>query len=712
MKRFLIGAVIGLFIIVGGVWLFFYRGFYLDLNPDAPLCVPFHTQEQQIQVMDAEGVYQTIELRGVDMISSMPGQYASDFEPQEEDYLRWLTHIGEMGANMVRVYTLMDDDFYNALYQYNTAHREFIYLLQGIEVSDEANNSKYTAFDTSFMGNLIHDGKAAVDIIHGRKMTFSNDPDGGGKYLKDISPWVIGYVVGHEWNADTIAYTDNSDYRSSEYHGTYFSTDENASRFESMLAKVMDAVTEYESDKYKTQRLMGFNSAPDIDFLEYEEVYARQLNKYAYVDPEHIKAQESLLSGYFAAYRLFDFCDNFSNYLSEEQRGELAPFLENIDTDRSYGGYLDLLGAYHTMPVVAAGYGFSSSRGAVSIGALPLTEAEQGERLVSVWEDAMDAGWAGVSISAWQDAWERRSWNTAFATELSQNYLWHDLQTNGQNYGLMSFDPGTEPVCVIDGLTEEWKTDTPVLEHGNMSLYVRYDQRGMYLLIQGQGVGKDTPLYLPMDISGELGSTYCEEPELFFERACDFLLCLDGTANTRLLVQERYDALRENFNREIGKEDPFISWPKQDSSRFVSIGMALSNPNVIDHPELLSAEDFQKQKALGVWETGRLRHGNGDPNAETFDSLADFCFGEDCVEIRIPWLLINVADPTGMRIHQDYYEHYGVETKYVSNIWLGLGTGEDEILMTTVDTGAWKFKLVWRERLKQSYYVVQSHWKK
>ena len=35
--------------------------------------------------------------------------------------------------------------------------------------------------------------------------------------------------------------------------------------------------------------------------------------------------------------------------------------------------------------------------------------------------------------------------------------------------------------------------------------------------------------------------------------------------------------------------------------------------------------------------------------------------GDGFVEIKIPWQLLNFADPTKMYIHDDYYEVYGVE---------------------------------------------------
>lgn len=44
------------------------------------------------------------------------------------------------------------------------------------------------------------------------------------------------------------------------------------------------------------------------------------------------------------------------------------------------------------------------------------------------------------------------------------------------------------------------------------------------------------------------------------------------------------------------------------------------------------------------------------------DTLADFCYGDDCVEVRLPWLLINMGDPSNSLVHRDYYVCHGVES--------------------------------------------------
>ena len=73
-----------------------------------------------------------------------------------------------------------------------------------------------------------------------------------------------------------------------------------------------------------------------------------------------------------------------------------------MDTERFGNGYVQLLNAYHTMPVLVASYGFSTARGAVSTEG-PMNEQEQGERLVAAYEDFLSAGCAGAVVSTWQD---------------------------------------------------------------------------------------------------------------------------------------------------------------------------------------------------------------------------------------------------------------------------------------------------------------------
>lgn len=715
MKKFLCGAVILFLIILAGFYAMFYGGIYIDLRPNAPVQARYCTDGASILIRGDSGDYEPFFIKGVDLSASMPGQYAANFAPTEEDYLRWLKEIGEMGANTIRVYTVMDDDFYNAFYTYNTTEGEPLYLLQGLLVSDSANTGSADAYSDDFFQRLTNDGMDAVDIIHGRKIINTNEMGGSGRYFHDISDWVLGYLVGQDWNAPTVAYTDHRSVHPRSYNGVYFTTSDDSSPFEAMLAQIMDRLIVYETKKYKTQRLISFINDPRNDPFEYEISYAKQLNKYSCIDAEHILPTDQLLSGYFASYHLYDFCDSFTQYLSEDQKEKLSALLPGIDTQSAYGGYLQLLSAYHTMPVVAAGYGFSTSRGAVMNNRAPLTETEQGNALMEIYQEAVDAEWSGVFLSTWQDTWERRTWNTAFCTVLTQNYLWHDLQSDGQNYGIMAFDPGeAERTCTIDGKLNEWSGEDILFTEEGRTLSVKTDAEGIYLMVQADDL-RENILYLLLDTTQESGSKDINLPEfsgqLSCERAADFVLCLHGTDDTRLLVQERYDALRENFLTEITGENPFVDFPEADSPNFVSIGMALQNLTLIDETVVTTAEEAQRLRALGIWETGKLVHGNGDPDSEDYYSLSDFCFGEDCVEIRLPWLLLNVGDPSSMQVHSDYYQNFGVHTHQVEEFWIGLGDGSERISMTPQAMTGYLTLPSWHERLKKSYYIIQGQWK-
>lgn len=689
--------------------LVYVQGFYLPFSDAASPAVPFACQGKELMYLAEDGTYQPFAMRCVELSASMPGFYASEYAAGQEDYLRWLDAIAAMGANTVKVRSIMDDDFYNALYAYNTSHEAPLYLLQALQVTDAANDGYKDAFSDGFLDTLQKDGRAVVDVIHGRRtILLPSRGNGSGHYTHDVSPWVLGFVVGDTWSTDTVAYTDHTLLHTEPYAGTYFSAAPGSTPFEWVLAQVMDAIVSYETNKYAVQRPVGFSSSPDTDFLEYDDNYAVQLKKYSSIDAQNVQPQPANRAGTFAAYRLYDFCEDFSQLLSAEQRRELAPLLADLDTGSVYDGYLDLLARYHTMPVLCSGCGVSSMRGATRDHRAPLTEAEQGEALLEVYRDARRLGWVGMTISTWQDEWENKTWNTSFVTDMERRNLWHDLQTEGESFGLMAFAPADS--CTVDGSPDEWgQQDLVQQTESGTALYAQYDCEALYLLIQGSGVGPGQPLYLPLDLSPEMGTRRSAFPALTFDRAAEFLLVVDGTSRTRLLVQERSDPVRWNYLFEMTGRNAFTSFPDKEDAFFYTARMAVQNTALLENYYSLSASERRDLTAMKTWNTGFLVYGNADPQAADYNSLADFCFGEDCVEIRLPWLLLNVGDPSAMSVHRDYYEHYGTEFTSISQIWMGLAQdGQAQLFPFTVK-GTGRHPET-EERLKQSYQVIRLAW--
>ena len=114
-----------------------------------------------------------------------------------------------------------------------------------------------------------------------------------------------------------------------------------------------------------------------------------------------------------------------------------------------------------------------------------------------------------------------------------------------------------------------------------------------------------------------------------------------------------------------------------------------------------------------TYETGKLTYGNANPDSEDFNSLADFIFSGDYVEIRLPWQLFNFANPSEMMIHDDYYLHYGVEYIQIDEMYVGITDSahkEYRINMESFPLKGWGKKVTYHERLKESYYIIRDYW--
>lgn len=780
MKKFIIAATTVILAVFIWHTAYYRLGLYIDIHPNAPVESLMTVEGKEIYMIE-DGEKVPFEMRGVDLGSGMPGEWSTDYAIDKETYLRWFEQIQEMGANTIRVYTLLGDDFYNAFYEYNKDREEPLYLIHGVWVNDYIQYSHRDAYDDDFRETFMDDCRTIVDVLHGNRTVSLGYGLGSGSYRKDISQWVIGYILGVEWEDTTVEYTNEKYPERSAYEGKYLYTSPEATPFEAMLCEVGDKLLEYESGRYKEQKLIAFSNWPDTDPFVYPGLITQYFQKCAQVDVEHIKTRDTLLSGQFVSYHVYPYHPGYLEYIEHvdallaegmtdreleeyilaqlEKTGRLesmteeetaaviesekeeistrrqtidrieernaeknAPYIVDYvrddyldpDGDRNtYYTYLRVLNEYHTMPVVISEFGIPSSRG-MSQDDLSsnrnqgfMTEEEQAEGLAECWQDIQDADCAGGFVFSWQDEWYKRTWNTMHAVDLDNSVYWSDYQTSEQFFGLLTFDPGEEEsVCYVDGDISEWDEEDMVMETEDMALSVKYDEKFLYLLLYKEDFDKEEDtLYVPFDITPKTGSTYCQEPAVSFERAADFLMVIDGETDSRVLVQERYDVLRAMYYHETEASDAYLNPVDADSPAFVPIRLVLQTAMVFTTEDFAAGSD--------TYETGKLRFGNANPEDEEFDSLADFIFAGDYVEIRLPWQLLNFSNPSEMQVHDDYYECYGVENLSIDEIYLGIGEGGKEkgrIPMEAVELEGWGEKVTYHERLKKSYYVLQELW--
>lgn len=724
MKKFIIIVLCIALLFVGLDAAYYRLGVYVDLHPSAPTEVFVRTEGDRIQ-LDRGGGYSDFEIRGVNLGSGEPGEWATDFAIDKETYLRWFRYIQEMGANTIRVYTIQNDTFYNAFYEYNASNPEPLYMLHGVWVNDYVQNSHRDAYDPAFYNTFMRDCRTMVDVIHGKKsLSLGRVASAGhGSYRKDVSPWVIGYILGVEWDDVTVAYTDETyrdqpDYTS--FQGEYLCTTEDASVFETLLCKIGDRLIDYETRRYKTQRLLAFSNWPTTDPFEYPESVKKLYMKCAYVDVEHIRATDKLRTGCFASYHVYPYYPDYLNWTDDWTFAGIedkTPFY-NGDALNTYRAYLGMLTAHHTIPVVISEFGVSTGRGMAhrdlntNRNQGNMSETEQGQALVRCYEDIMAAGCAGSCVFSWQDEWFKRTWNTMYAVNLTRNPYWSDYQTNEQYFGLLSFDPGKEEsVCYVDGDISEWADATPVVQSGDMSLSVRYDERFVYFLIYKKDLDFERDrLYIPIDTTPKSGSNYCENFGLKFDRAADFVLVINGRDNSRLMVQERYEVLRSTYSQNLKGFDTYLrdNVPDLNSSEFVNIDMILEIFNVTEEQRSSVIYPFGDPS----FETGKLRYGNANPHSDAFDSLADFAQNGEYIEVKLPWQLLNFSDPSRMEVLDDYYSgNYGVRYLRIGQMYLGiLSDSSERAVLAPYALKGWGNRVTYHERLKSSYYVLQSLW--
>lgn len=168
MKKFIIVVAALVVLYIGWDYAYYRLGWYIDLHPDEEVTTFMEIEGENIYQQTSEGKKE-FEIRGVNMGPGIPGEWSTDFAIDKETYLRWFEQIQEMGANVIRVYTIQADDFYEAFYEYNKDREEPLYLLHGVWVNDYVQYSHRDAYDDKFLGALIEDCRTVVDVIHGNK---------------------------------------------------------------------------------------------------------------------------------------------------------------------------------------------------------------------------------------------------------------------------------------------------------------------------------------------------------------------------------------------------------------------------------------------------------------------------------------------------------------------------------------------------------------
>lgn len=711
MKKYIVIVLSILIIVLAYDLISLYTGQYINLNFNrGETNYNVSTSSSEI-LLKKDGKFETFTIKGVELNSFYPGYEFSDYNIDKETYLKWIKEIDEMGANTIKVANRLDPDFYDALYEYNIDNEDPMYIFQCITLTDyDANNSESIY---GFLNELVNECRIAVDVVHGNRYLVTSKVFARGLYSKDVSPWTLGYIISSIGKEETIAYTDNTDKRVSDvgYDGKYFYTKDGASETECIIALVMDEIVDYETSKYNEQRLVSLMVSMLQDTFEFKENVNVQMGKMCYINLNNIMQKDTFKAGQITSYNLEEHADDFLEILSDEEKEEYATILASTDRTTYYNGYVDFINKYYDNPVLIARYGHSTARIKDDEEEEVITEVQQGEKLVEEFKEFVNLECCGAIISSWQDNWSIESWNTAHNVDKENEIYWADNQSINQKYGLLAFMTADEKsICYTDGSTDDWNEKDCILDNGRYKLYAKYDYENVYIMVTG--ISENQDVYIPIDVTPKSGTTtYTDNTNLKFNREADFLIKIAGSEYGEILVQEYYDSTRAIYENRITGTLQYSTVPDKNSNKFVSMRAILQkgiDPKV-DISEM-TAEERKKYRMYNVYTTGRLVYGNSNPQSVEYNSLADYYLKDDILEIKIPWELLNFYAPNEMLIHDDYYENYGVEGIKVNEIYLGVGTSNEEINLEKLKLKPWNDDIEVVERLKKSYYIIKDYW--
>lgn len=667
------------------------------------LVVAARLHEGYFQIPEG-GEWKTIYIAGVNIGPAAPGHFPSDPPVEMSVYLAWLNQIGAMGANCVRVYTLLPPGFYRALLTYNLQNPPSpLYLFQEIWLKEPPLDN---LCDQAFTAEFEKELRNIVDAIHGQASLPILKGYAGGIYSADVSPYVLGWLVGREIEPHEVITTNLRNPGVNKYEGRYLKI-ENGNPSEVWLTGICDRLVEYEVNRYNWQRPVCFVNWLTLDPLTHptetrifdENKFFRQAGEevaplglgvqddsdVVSLDEEKIMPQPEFQAGYFALYHIYPYWPDFILLDPGYRTAKDSQGLNN------YWGYLlDLKRHFRRTPLLVGEYGLSTSIGIAHFNPNGwnhggLNEAQQGETLVRLTDNIQKAGYAGGLIFEWLDEWWKVSWLVQdFEKPFDRKAFWHNDLNPEQFFGLVRFVPQA-PLSYATVATAQTPLGHSPDQPGATtppwvrSIQAAWDPSALYI-----DLVLDVVPGSPLDWSRHryvLGLNTCDAPcgsaALPFVNAwrikngANFVVYLGGPDSSRLMIAHSYNP----FLRRVSVEgrpalmrfgiSGRLNTTLEPQGQFEGL---LVQPN---SPRFGRDGTFYP----GIkYDRGLLRYGTFDPDAQNYDSLGQWYFDQASgrIRLRLSWGLLLALDPSEGLIFWGTDEHARTFGKVSSRIQLAL----------------------------------------
>ena len=561
-------------------------------------------------------------LPGVDLGATTPGHQPGELAITSADYARWFEQMARLDIHTVRIYTIHPPDFYRALHAYDTAHpTDPIYLVQGVYLPNDSYLQKQNLYDPQATQTFRQELRDAVSAVSGGLVRAPRPGFASGTWTADVSRWTAGWIIGVEWDPFATAATDRANAHAPAVHGRYFGSTADATPTERWLAGRMDDVASAEAAKGWSAPL-AFANWPTTDPLRHPGEPNPQEDM-AGVDAAHVLPTRNWPGGTFASFHVYPYYPDFLQYQPSLQRYVVA------GRPDPYAGYLhDLLAHFKgVMPVMITEFGVPSSLGSAHDAPLGRTQGDHTEQQAMRTDARLllmmrELGMAGAFVFEWTDEWYKKTWNTQLhQIPLDRLQLWHDTFTNEQYFGVLATDPlplGPARTVYSGSGSAAVQQVTATLDPSYLHLTVTLDQPPT----AGITIGLDT---LPAgDAPPPPGSS---------DRHASYALVLDPVHRTG-----------QTWVRDGLDPDPVDYTPIPDNSRPAPVGGWRHLELVTDRPWTLPLTHVTTP--MRFYDVGLLPYGNWAPDAPDYDSLALWHLDGTRLDLRIPWAMAGISDPS------------------------------------------------------------------
>jgi hypothetical protein len=625
-------------------------------------------RNRAFEVPDGRGGWKPIWIAGVNLGAALPGKHPSEFPANDSTYERWIELFAQMNSNVIRVYTIHPPHFYQAVRRWNLANpARPIWLIHGVwtELPPGKHEERYD--DATWNAAFKAEMRRVVDLLHGSAALPPRPGHASGYYDADVSPWVLAYIIGREWEPYSVVEYAKRYPTLTRRNGRYVRV-AGGNALDVWLGDALNYLIGYEMQRYNAQRPVAYTNWPSLDPLthitestkkEETALFAARGQKRDSTVKEYdndaialdalvMRATTAFPAGLFASYHAYPYYPDFM---------VLDPAYNRARTPEgpsTYFGYLKELVEHHgDMPVLISEYGVPSSRGMAHWQPQGWHHGGHDERAQAdidarLTRDIHAAGAAGAVLFAAIDEWFKKNWLVIdFEHPAERNRLWLNPLDAEQNYGIVAMRAGPRDSRIsIDGSSTDWRGATP-LYHGDAEvgdplrlrgLTVRSDEAYVYLRVDVGRIDWQRARYLiGIDTyRPDLGDTRFPYTGAPSSAGFEFMLDLRGPDDSRLLVDSPYNLYRMlDTNRVYNR--PFRTKPNADgvydSVRVTSNRRRLGRDGRMYPPY--------------TYDRGLLRHARQSETTLS-DWFADTLTG--VIEIRLPWGMLHVVDPSSRMV--------------------------------------------------------------